>query len=200
MLLSAVARGDGKFAAGTPAYMLPCVVETIIHNPEQPCPFAAYQSMTDTLEFHSHSEAETEQFGARFARALQPGTVVALIGNLGAGKTRLVQSIVAAMGFDRRQVNSPTFVLIHEYDTSIPIYHFDTYRLRDSDEFLELGSDELMDSEGICLIEWADRVADVLPSDVLTVRIEITGTESRTFRISASGEKSREVVRLLDNS
>jgi tRNA threonylcarbamoyladenosine biosynthesis protein TsaE len=132
---------------------------------------------------------------------------VALIGQLGAGKTRLVQSIAVALGADRRTVNSPTFVLIQEYAASLPVFHFDTYRLRSLDEFLDLGVDEILHSDGVSLIEWADRVPEVLPDDRLQIEIEVIGPTERRFRITALGPRSAEVlseararVRLPDSS
>ncbi len=146
---------------------------------------------TPQFEFDADDEGQTTQLGSLLAKALVPGSIVALIGQLGAGKTRLVQAIAEALGADRRTVNSPTFVLMQQYDGRIPVYHFDTYRLRDSDDFLELGVEELFAAaDGICLIEWADRVADVLPQDRLTIQIEVTAPNSRKFRIDAGGEQS----------
>lgn len=147
--------------------------------------------------FESRSEADTQQLGQCLGRVVGPGCVIALNGSLGAGKTRLVQSIAEEMGADRKTVNSPTFILIQEYAGKFPIYHADTYRLRDSDEFLELGVEELFDAGGVCLIEWADRVADVLPQDHLRVDIEITGTESRRFVFHGAGPLSATLLSQL---
>lgn len=149
------------------------------------------------LEHLSRSEAETQQIGAALAAALVPGTVVALIGNLGAGKTRLVQAVAEALGMDRSAVTSPTFVLLQEYAGRLPLYHFDAYRLRDVDEFLALGADELLWSDGVCLIEWADRVAEALPADRLRIEIEPAGAESRLFRFIPGGPRSRSLVEEL---
>ena len=150
-----------------------------------------------TWEFDAATEAETESLGQMLADVLPAGLVVALIGDLGAGKTRLVQAVAAAMGVDRDAVNSPTFVLMQEYEARVPLYHFDTYRLRDTDEFLELGAEEIMESPGICFIEWADRVADALPADLVTIDIEVSGPTARCFRFRGNGEKSIETVRRL---
>ena len=147
-----------------------------------------------SFEFCSNSEQSTETLGAALGGVFEAGVVVALVGELGAGKTRLVQAIAAAMGVDRRLVNSPTFILIQEYEGRLPLYHFDTYRLRDEDEFLELGAEELMGTEGVCLIEWADRVADVLPDDYLRIEIAITGPSEREFQITATGPKSARIL------
>jgi tRNA threonylcarbamoyladenosine biosynthesis protein TsaE len=138
----------------------------------------------------ARDEVDTQRLGSALARALARGGTVALIGPLGAGKTRLTQAIAVELGVDRRTVNSPTFVLIQEYAAVLPIYHCDTYRLRSVDEFLDLGVDEMFQPEALCLIEWADRVSPVLPPDRLEIEIEVTGPTSRNFRISALGPRS----------
>ena len=148
-------------------------------------------------EYLSCCEDDTKRFGQWLAEFLKPGLVLALIGNLGSGKTRLVQAVAETLGVDRKLVNSPTFVLMQEYAGELPIYHFDVYRLNDEHEFLDLGADELMDSDGVCLIEWADRVRNVLPADVVTINFEITGPTARRFHISASGSNSQALVESL---
>jgi tRNA threonylcarbamoyladenosine biosynthesis protein TsaE len=145
-------------------------------------------------EYSAHDEGDTEALGTALGKALAGGGVVALVGTLGAGKTRLVQSIAVALGADRRLVNSPTFILIQEYEGTLPIYHCDTYRLRNVEEFLDLGIDEILQSDGVCLIEWADRVAEVLPPDHLRIEIDVTGVSSRGFRIEAGGPKSAAIL------
>jgi tRNA threonylcarbamoyladenosine biosynthesis protein TsaE len=140
--------------------------------------------------FTARDERETEALGAALGKSLAHGGLVALVGTLGAGKTRLVQSIAVALGADRRLVSSPTFVLIQEYDAALPIFHCDTYRLRNVDEFLDLGIDEIFQSHGVCLIEWADRVAEILPPDHLRIEIDITGPTARCFRVHSGGPKS----------
>ena len=110
------------------------------------------------LIFNADDEAATATLGHALAGVLPPGTTVALCGTLGAGKTRLVQAIAEGLGVNRRDVVSPTFVLIQEYHGRRTIYHIDAYRLRDDDEFQQLGPDEYFESDGLVLIEWADRV------------------------------------------
>ena len=144
--------------------------------------------------FVSTGEAETEALAGKLAAALEPGTVVALVGNLGAGKTRLVRALCEALGVDQREVASPTYVLVHEYEGRLPIYHFDTYRLLQPSDFLALGADEYLNSDGVCLIEWADRVADLLPEDHLRVEIVATGEATRDFCLTATGPKSHRLV------
>ncbi len=147
--------------------------------------------------FESTSEIETLRLGTQLAAQLEPGTVIALNGNLGAGKTRLVQAIAEAMGVERSTVSSPTFVLIQEYQGRLPLYHFDTYRLKDTDEFLELGADDLLYADGVCLIEWADKVAEVLPRDLLLINIEHTSETARTFHFQGQGPRSINIVNAL---
>lgn len=140
-----------------------------------------------SLVYELVDEAATERLGRALAEVLPPGTVVALVGTLGAGKTRLVQASAAALGVPRDEVTSPTFVLVNEYRHGrLPVYHFDTYRLKDDDEFLELGPEEYFESDGITFVEWADRVANLLPIERLEITLEVTGNTSRQATIVAS--------------
>ena len=136
--------------------------------------------------FHSYSEADTDRLGAALADALPPGTTVALIGTLGAGKTRLVQAVAAALGVPHDQATSPTFVLVNEYHGRQSVYHFDAYRLRDEDEFLELGPEEYFESTGLTFIEWADRVSNCLPQERLEIHCDATAETERRFTVSAT--------------
>jgi tRNA threonylcarbamoyladenosine biosynthesis protein TsaE len=147
--------------------------------------------------FNAADEAATAALGHTLADVLPPGTTVALCGTLGAGKTRLVQAVAEGLGINRRDVVSPTFVLIQEYRGRRTIYHIDAYRLRDDDEFQQLGPDEYFESDGLVLIEWADRVERSLPRDYVEIRIEVTGVASRRFEIRARGRRYEEVLQRL---
>jgi tRNA threonylcarbamoyladenosine biosynthesis protein TsaE len=145
--------------------------------------------------FTAQNEQDTDRLGAALAEFLPPGTVVGLIGTLGAGKTRLVQAVAAAVGVPRDQVTSPTFVLVNEYQGGwLPIYHFDTYRLKDDDEFLNLGPDEYFDSSGLTFVEWADRVAALLPSERIEVSIDVESESNRRFTVRATSDSLSRVV------
>ena len=148
----------------------------------------------NVLRFQAESEADTFRLGTALAERLPDGSVVALLGTLGAGKTRLVQAVAEGCGIRRRDVVSPTFVLIHEYPGDRMLYHIDAYRLKDEDEFLELGPEEYFESDGITLIEWADRVEDCLPRERLEVQIEVTGEETRQFDLVARGGRFEVVL------
>jgi tRNA threonylcarbamoyladenosine biosynthesis protein TsaE len=149
-------------------------------------------------EFEAASEAETDKLGRSFAESLKPGLVVNLVGNLGAGKTRLVQFVASALGIDRSDVTSPTFVLHQRYvGNRLEIHHFDAYRLRDSDEFIEFGGHEILDSPVVSFVEWGDRIGDLLPRDHLRIEIEPTGETARKFRFQASGTASVSVLNSL---
>jgi tRNA threonylcarbamoyladenosine biosynthesis protein TsaE len=131
---------------------------------------------------------ETEAFGRRLGPHLFPGAVIALIGSLGAGKTHLVRAIAEGLGIANSAiVNSPTFVLIQEYDARLPIYHFDAYRLKNEAEFADLGVHEYFAGQGVCLVEWADKVPTCLPRERLEIRITIIGEVSRRFDLTPIG-------------
>jgi tRNA threonylcarbamoyladenosine biosynthesis protein TsaE len=145
--------------------------------------------------FTAHNEQDTDRLGAALAAVLPPGTVVGLIGTLGAGKTRLVQAVAAAMGVPRENVTSPTFVLVNEYKGGrLPIYHFDTYRLNDDDEFLNLGPDEYFDSDGLTFVEWADRVTGLLPVERIDVTLDVTEESSRLISIRSTSPATDELA------
>ena len=132
----------------------------------------------------------TEAFGRRLGAALFPGAVVALNGRLGAGKTHLVRAVCEGLGVSNPQVVcSPTFTLLHEYPGPVPVYHFDAYRLTGPAEFRDLGADEYLLGDGVCLIEWAERVAAALPADHLRLDIEPVGDTGRRFTLTATGPR-----------
>jgi tRNA threonylcarbamoyladenosine biosynthesis protein TsaE len=137
--------------------------------------------------FTAASEADTQRLGRALGEALPDGTTIALVGTLGAGKTRLVQAVAAACDIPVEQVVSPTFTLCHEYHGRRTIYHFDAYRLKDDDEFLELGADEYFDSPGLTFVEWGDRVTDCLPRERVEIHIEVTGDQERRFEVRFLG-------------
>ncbi len=139
--------------------------------------------MMKNVTFLAQDETATANLGKVLGQLLPDGTVVALYGTLGSGKTRLVQAVANDLGCDRHQVTSPTFVLIQHYEGKRRIHHVDVYRVRDGREFLELGVEELYEDRGLIFIEWADRVEPFLPSRRVEIHIEIAGPTARQFTL-----------------
>jgi tRNA threonylcarbamoyladenosine biosynthesis protein TsaE len=155
-------------------------------------------------ELVTHDPAETQAVGQVLGTAIRPGQVIALRGNLGAGKTTFVQGLARGLGV-RSRVSSPTFVLVNEYTgtSGIRLVHVDTYRLGASarGEAEGMGLEELMDDVGaVVAIEWADRVQELLPADYLLVELGYgVSEEERVIRISAVGPTSAAVLQRLDS-
>jgi tRNA threonylcarbamoyladenosine biosynthesis protein TsaE len=125
------------------------------------------------------SESETQNWGHKLAESLVPGSVIALYGNLGAGKTQVTKGIVSGLGSIAR-VTSPTFTLVHEYtDGRLPVFHFDFYRVEDAVEILSLGWDEYLDEPGVMVVEWADRFMDLMPKQTRWIQIRAESPELR---------------------
>jgi len=131
-------------------------------------------------ELTTTSPEETEAAGARLGATLKSGDVVALTGELGAGKTVFVQGLARALGVGTA-ATSPTFVLVNEYRGRVPVHHVDAYRTTSLAELMDLGIEEMMDGDGITVIEWAERVEPLLPARAVRVRIAGVGDEPRTI-------------------
>lgn len=133
------------------------------------------------MEYLSHSEAETEALGERLGQSLQPGTVVAYRGDLGMGKTAFTRGLARGLGCTGR-VTSPTFTIVNEYEGRIPLFHFDMYRLADADALFDIGWEDYLDRDGVCAVEWSERVEEALPEDTVWVTIA-RHPEQETWRI-----------------
>ena len=128
----------------------------------------------------SGSEEETRALGAAMARRLRSGDVVALYGTLGAGKTQFVKGVCEALGISRDLVHSPTFTLVNEYEgAECTVYHFDAYRIEQVSEFFELGYETYFYGDGICLVEWPDRIEPLLPAGAVRIRFTHLSEASR---------------------
>ncbi|MCG8482395.1 MAG: tRNA (adenosine(37)-N6)-threonylcarbamoyltransferase complex ATPase subunit type 1 TsaE [Clostridia bacterium] len=128
----------------------------------------------------SHSEDETREIGKKIAQQLNKGDILCLKGDLGAGKTLLSKSIAHAFGV-KEPVTSPTFTIVHQYEGRFPLYHFDVYRIHDIDEMYEIGIEEYLYGDGVCLIEWADKIQEILPEE--SIWIELSRGEGDNDRI-----------------
>lgn len=151
-----------------------------------------------SLELQSSSPEQTHDLGVRMGCVLSGGLTIALIGPLGAGKTHLVKGIAAGNGTtEPRKVTSPTFTLIQEYTGRWTVHHLDAYRLRGPKELLALGFEELVDSNSVVIVEWADKVAQVLPQDLLTIRIDPMPPTGRLLSLSAVGTVAQKFMTAL---
>ena len=130
----------------------------------------------------TRSEKETEALGERLAKCLRAGAVVALYGDLGAGKTAFVRGM--ARGLDiRESVSSPTFTIVNEYPGDPALFHFDMYRLKNAEELYGIGWEDYLDRNGICVTEWSERIEEALPEDAVRVTIERLGDSERSIRV-----------------
>lgn len=132
---------------------------------------------------------ETIALGRRLGTLLRAGDVVALVGRLGAGKTHLAKGLSLGLGVgDSREVNSPTFVLVNEYDGRMPVHHIDAYRLASSDELAAIGFEEMLTQGGVVLIEWADRVVGAMPAHTLWIEIDTPSETARSVALCTADE------------
>lgn len=143
--------------------------------------------MTDQFiiknEYVIKNEEETKAFGEKLSNGAKPGQVIALIGDLGTGKTTLTKYIASGLGI-QEVITSPTFTIVKEYHSGkLPLYHFDVYRIMDSEEMFQIGADDYFFGNGLCVIEWADQIYDILPEDTMFIFIEYGEMEGeRVYR------------------
>ena len=141
------------------------------------------------MEFITHSAAETEALGAKLAAVLQPGDVIAYLGDLGMGKTAFTRGLARGLGIVEA-VTSPTYTLVNEYlDGRLPLFHFDMYRLRDADELFDLGWEDYLARQGICAVEWSENVWEALENPI-TVQIRTDAEDEALRRITITGGRS----------
>jgi tRNA threonylcarbamoyladenosine biosynthesis protein TsaE len=143
------------------------------------------------LNLESGSALQTQKLGQALGGIFQPGDVIALVGELGAGKTELVKGIALGLGVDKRlPVASPTYILLREYPGRLWLYHFDFYRLKSEIELSGIGYEEYFEGEGVCAVEWADKFPMIFGKSVLWVKLEIVDESSRKIEVwTESGEK-----------
>lgn len=136
----------------------------------------------------TNSEQETELIGQKLSKTLEPGTVVALFGEMGTGKTAFVRGMARGLGVTSR-VTSPTFTIVNEYSGEIDLFHFDMYRLGSADELFDIGWEDYMTRKGICAVEWSENVTEALDGGEVTVRIEKLSETKRRITIT-EGDRS----------
>jgi tRNA threonylcarbamoyladenosine biosynthesis protein TsaE len=146
----------------------------------------------------THCAKETVQFGEQLGKLLRSGDVVALEGELGSGKTHLIKGLAAGIGVQRSgHIPSPSFTLIHEYRGRVPFYHIDLYRLATGEEAEELGIEEYLGREGVTAIEWADKIAALLPEELLWMTLRYVDLRTRSIQLVGKGIRYAELVEKL---
>lgn len=147
------------------------------------------------MVIETKSASETVQIGKKIGSRLLSGDVVALVGELGAGKTQFIKGLAAGAGVGKpTYISSPSFTLINEYVGRIPFYHIDLFRLRTEKEAEELGLEEYFQGRGITAIEWADKILSLLPKEILWIHIHYTGKNSRSLKILGKGKHYEELI------
>jgi len=141
--------------------------------------------MTLITEVISESTSQTRALGRKIGRSARGGDVILLVGDLGAGKTTFTQGIAVGMGV-QTTVRSPTFVMVSEHPSKMPLYHIDLYRIDDVAEALDLGIEEYTSGEGVCVVEWGDRAISAFPDGFLMVYLEDIGGSTRRFTFDAT--------------
>lgn len=132
----------------------------------------------------TYSAEETFQLGLRLGQSLPPSSVVAFFGNLGAGKTTFIKGLASGItGVPADGFSSPTFNYLNIYEGKKTLYHFDLYRLTSIQQFQEMGFDEYFDEEGVCCVEWAERITEILPEDAIKVYMKHVGNNHRSIQI-----------------
>lgn len=139
--------------------------------------------------------SDTIKIGKRIGACLKPGDVVALVGELGTGKTQFIKGLAAGAEVGKpTYISSPSFTLINEYKGKVPFYHIDLYRLETEAEAEELGLEEYFQGRGMTMIEWADRIPSLLPKETLRIHLHYTGKHSRSIEILGKGKRYEELV------
>jgi tRNA threonylcarbamoyladenosine biosynthesis protein TsaE len=140
--------------------------------------------MAGIKDYLSHSAAETRELGIAFGKQLQSNSLVCFFGDLGAGKTTFIQGITEGiLGTDASEVNSPTFTYLNIYHGNQTLYHFDLYRLRDADEFLSMGFDEMFYAGGVSCVEWAEKIEGLIPEGAFCIRMVHLGGDERKIEL-----------------
>ncbi len=146
------------------------------------------------FEITTHSPQESEWIGSILGSFLCKGDVIALSGELGTGKTTLVKGIVHGLGGDAEEVASPSFTLLNEYKTPLPLYHIDLYRLSNEHDLLNIDFDDYLKGDGVVVIEWADNIIRAIPKDALWIKLTYQGEEARQIVFKGKGVRCAQII------
>ncbi len=152
-----------------------------------------------SLELISHSPEETQKLGVSFGSLALPGDIFLLVGKLGTGKTCLTQGVAWGLGI-KEYAASPSFVLVRELYGRLPLYHIDLYRLDNIEEIAELGLDDYLYGNGVCVVEWAEKGKGVLPAEHLLIEISYFNDSKRRLQLKPSGQRYQEMLNQLKRS
>ncbi|MBI2872778.1 MAG: tRNA (adenosine(37)-N6)-threonylcarbamoyltransferase complex ATPase subunit type 1 TsaE [Chloroflexi bacterium] len=152
--------------------------------------------MTEPLVMTTSSPQETQALGRKLGALARAGDVYLLSGALGTGKTCLTQGIAWGLGV-QEYAHSPTFVLVHVYRGRLPVYHMDLFRIDDIREVVDLGIDDYLEGDGVCVVEWAEKAVEAFPVEHLLVRLEHVGEQERRLTLEPRGHRYRELVEAL---
>ena len=142
-----------------------------------------------------NNDQETREIGFKLGKLLKPGSIVCLIGDLGAGKTTMTQSLAEALEVDD-YITSPTFTIVNQYEGKMPLYHFDVYRIGCSEEMYDIGFEEYINGDGVCIIEWANIIEDILPNEYLKIELNYKDM-GREMTLIPCGEEYEKIVEEL---
>lgn len=150
------------------------------------------------VKVRTNSPEETREIGVMIGRLCKAGDVIALDGDLGAGKTCLIQGLAEGLGVSKKSyVRSPTFTILNVHNGRVPLYHFDLYRLSDLDELEEIGYREYIYGEGVSALEWASNVEEAIPAECLRIDIRRVGEAEREIEITATGERYKRFIKIF---
>jgi tRNA threonylcarbamoyladenosine biosynthesis protein TsaE len=133
----------------------------------------------------SKSTETTKKIGKKLGESLKKGDVIALVGDLGAGKTCITQGIMKGLSVSANKITSPTFIIMNVYKGRVPVYHFDVYRIGDMQEMVDLGYEEYFYGEGVSIVEWADKIEKLLPPDCIRIKMGVVGPKERNIKINS---------------
>jgi tRNA threonylcarbamoyladenosine biosynthesis protein TsaE len=153
----------------------------------------------DRLSLISNSIDETQRIGKRLGELAQASDLILLVGELGTGKTCLTQGIALGLGIGD-YITSPSFVLIREYQGRLPLYHIDLYRLDKTEEILDLGLDDYLSGQGVCVVEWADKALDLFPKERLLITLYHLDETRRALHLEARGQRYKDMLSLMGKS